>query len=743
MSVDRDNWPWGLLGLDGQVSEREVRRAYARRLKQMNPEVEADAFEALRDAYEFARQITVQFGAEPDGRGGDAGADPEGEQPTAVPEEQLPSAPSLPDAQDEAAQEKTTQKEAFGAALARLQKLIGERNFELGAWETLLDDPALDLPDASFQFERTLLASLRPLFALGSDHVGTHLSIGADWLELIENRYGWKSDGLRLQSRFPASMDLRETYLELREDVGLDAPPPKMQEVGQYLRVLREILWLLVSPPAFAILAAIALFLGFGDATRGPNRSEVGLAMGAVFVVWALAPRRWKNWRLPPRPMRPLGAAGRWLGRRSVLAMGLNAWLAVLVALYLHFVVAPNYRQGWIAEREVPALSEKLALSQSMLRAFHRVEGDLVPSFEGAARAARNLSSGRASETEVLRVLDLPYPLIAVPASPHVASVVVDRRPVPFSYLTLRRGEAVLSITTSVEVHAVATLVPTGQEQVFILSRPRVELAWDKHGKAKGGPSIWPQSFRGQLMMNSVPSYVSSSFVDLAFYTSGADAQRGTVDVNTPLTLASLAFVPSRGGEPPRLRVERVEGAYGGVQVDICKAFMRAAVQRSVITINPRAQGLLSELCTIPPDVLQLDWSGRGGAGEMQTAPLEWQLSDPLEQFMFALAPDAQEAMPNAPEQRALSRRISDQIIRDYLTIFWSTPLPDRLRTYLAAHPELGPPVQAPDSATLRAAVARQPHLVNLYRFRDELGAAVLRDMFDYLSRKHLLAVEA
>lgn len=50
------NWPWSELGLDGPASLEEVRRAYARRVKEVHPEEDPEGFQRLHTAYQEARQ---------------------------------------------------------------------------------------------------------------------------------------------------------------------------------------------------------------------------------------------------------------------------------------------------------------------------------------------------------------------------------------------------------------------------------------------------------------------------------------------------------------------------------------------------------------------------------------------------------------------------------------------------------------------------------------------------------------
>ena len=46
--------PWELLGLDAEAEPRSIKRRYAQLLKQTRPDEDPEAFQRLREAYEWA-----------------------------------------------------------------------------------------------------------------------------------------------------------------------------------------------------------------------------------------------------------------------------------------------------------------------------------------------------------------------------------------------------------------------------------------------------------------------------------------------------------------------------------------------------------------------------------------------------------------------------------------------------------------------------------------------------------------
>jgi len=189
--------PWAVLGVDIDSTEKQVRQAYATKLKQLDLAVDGEAFEALRFAYEQALLVAKR----------------QARNSSTLAEYRNVGEPSAGDAMAPlpatgAVASHVTRAQAVFSAM---NQLVVQRNYSVSEWRSVLNSPLLDPPEVSAYFEFALIDAL-----CENELKSTYtLSAGPDWLRLIEDRYAWIADGLRFSRLFPNHSDLRDALVDL------------------------------------------------------------------------------------------------------------------------------------------------------------------------------------------------------------------------------------------------------------------------------------------------------------------------------------------------------------------------------------------------------------------------------------------------------------------------------------------------------------------------------------------------
>lgn len=187
--------------MTSDATERDIRRAYAAKLKQLDTTENPEAFQELRSAYEAALMVVRVLAAR------------------AVSEVEAPEDWIDGEVEDQTEDEvfelvfpqSRTAPPDVMAPFRIMRALVEKRDYSVSTWQRLLNDPLLDDVERGAAFEYALVE------ALTQNELKTEytLSAGKQWRDLIETRYAWISDGLRYGRRFPYYADLRQALVEL------------------------------------------------------------------------------------------------------------------------------------------------------------------------------------------------------------------------------------------------------------------------------------------------------------------------------------------------------------------------------------------------------------------------------------------------------------------------------------------------------------------------------------------------
>lgn len=256
MSPEQD-WPWSVLGLDGPVDGKSLRRAYARRLKGINQATETDAFMALRAAYEMAQRHVADMAAPEGGLDQDAPGADEPPQILPLPEQ---AAPPLP------------VSDPMALAFAALSNRLAPDHFAQnpsGVLEELLRSPLLETPKVKPVLQVLVRDALRQVIVHPS--VGLPrlpAAIPAQAILGLDAQFGWLSDHHAYKAAFGPDMS---ALIAMTERVR-DQRPSTESDLHLALQA--------ALPPLLFVVVFCAALLDF--AFRAPDSIYIGVFQALI-----------------------------------------------------------------------------------------------------------------------------------------------------------------------------------------------------------------------------------------------------------------------------------------------------------------------------------------------------------------------------------------------------------------------------------------------------------------------------
>ncbi|MBQ2262141.1 MAG: hypothetical protein II336_12305 [Loktanella sp.] len=343
MPADVLGWPWDQLGLDAPTQDAKViRRAYARVLKSLPPD-DAERFQQLRGAYDFALSRSDGARRAPQSRVAQATHDTP---KPAEPQCPAPSAPPPASPWQEAVRPKKR-------LVDQVATMLAARMYQLSDWEPVFRAMQQAEPDAFRSLERQII------IAIGRNDGRPPTA----WIVRADDIFGWRDDGVGFLRRFPDQQVLFELILKARPAT---APAIDTKEKGE------DPFWSWVAPPL--VLGVLTFLLGLvmqarGDWTDENAANAISGAVGAgliyllIYTIWRaallplvrmvtrlhhkLARRFWGLEQFLTRPIRRIRPA-------LALRLGFILWLGFIV------VEPSRDRQVYISAAQVRSASEWL-----------------------------------------------------------------------------------------------------------------------------------------------------------------------------------------------------------------------------------------------------------------------------------------------------------------------------------------------------------------------------------------------